>query len=106
MGDRTSALLLRGLPLRLRSPGCYTPNLVYRQVVEVPWILHFEPTLDAFSLRSDVISSIKNLSLWQIWSIVGLKLMLLPLLMSLFEGLAYHRTKVPPLPDFERIWHA
>ncbi|KAJ1495068.1 calcium-activated chloride channel-domain-containing protein [Baffinella frigidus] len=31
----------------------------------------------------------------QIWSIVGLKLMLVPLLISLYEGMAYHRHKVP-----------
>jgi len=38
---------------------------VYRQVFQVPQILHFEPSLDALSLRSDVISSIKILSLWK-----------------------------------------
>ena len=33
------------------------------KVLQVPQILHFEPTLDALSLRSDVISSITILSL-------------------------------------------
>ena len=37
--------------------------IVYRQVCKVPWILRFEPSLDALSLQSDVISSIKILSL-------------------------------------------
>ena len=35
---------------------------VYRQTFEVIWIFHFEPSLDALSLRSDVMSSIKMLS--------------------------------------------
>ena len=30
---------------------------------EVPYFLHFEPSLDALSLRSDVISSIEILSI-------------------------------------------
>ena len=34
---------------------------VYRQVFQIPYILHFEPSLDALSLRSDVISSTKIL---------------------------------------------
>ena len=33
--------------------------IVYRQVFEVPWFLHLELSLDALSLRSDVISSTK-----------------------------------------------
>ena len=36
---------------------------MYRQVVKVLQILHFEPFLDELSLRSDVISSIQILSL-------------------------------------------
>ena len=35
---------------------------MYRQVFQVPQILHFEPSLGALSLRSDVISSIKIIS--------------------------------------------
>ena len=35
---------------------------MYRQVFEGQWILHFEPSLDALSLPSDVISSIMILS--------------------------------------------
>ena len=38
--------------------------IVYRQVFLVPLILHFESCLDALSLRSNVISSIRILSLW------------------------------------------
>ena len=41
------------------SLGSGVGNLVYRQVSQVTYILHAEPSLDAFSLRSDVISSIK-----------------------------------------------
>ena len=37
--------------------------MVYRQVFQDPLILH-EPSLDALSLRSDVISSINILFLW------------------------------------------
>ena len=36
---------------------------LYRQVFEVPQFHHFEPSLDALNLRSDVIRSIKTLSL-------------------------------------------
>ena len=36
-------------------------HIVYRQVFEVPQFLHDEPTLDALSFRSDVMSSIKIL---------------------------------------------
>ena len=36
--------------------------IVYRQVCEVPSFPHFEPCLDSFSLRYDVISSIQILS--------------------------------------------
>ena len=36
--------------------------IVYCQVFEVLYFLHFEPSLDDLSLRSDVISSIKILS--------------------------------------------
>ena len=36
--------------------------IVYRQVFKVPYMLHFEPSLNALSLRSDVISSINILS--------------------------------------------
>jgi len=36
---------------------------VYRRVFQVHWILHFEPSLDAFSLRSDFTSSRKILIL-------------------------------------------
>ena len=36
--------------------------IVYRQGVQVHYILHLEPSLDALSLRSNVISSIKILS--------------------------------------------
>ena len=41
------------LPARVERGGVTHP---------VPYILHFEPSLDALSLRSDVISSIKILS--------------------------------------------
>ena len=41
----------------------YELYIVYRQVFEVPYILHLEPSLDAFSLWSDVTSPIKILSL-------------------------------------------
>ena len=34
---------------------------MYRQVCKVPWFLPFEPSLDALSLRSDIISSIQIL---------------------------------------------
>ena len=34
--------------------------IVYCQVCWVPYILHFEPALDAMSLRSGVIRSIKR----------------------------------------------
>ena len=37
--------------------------IVYRQVFQVPQILHFAPSLNALSLRSDVISSLKNIPL-------------------------------------------
>ena len=37
-------------------------HIVHRQVFEVPYILKFEPSLDASRLRSDVISSMKTLS--------------------------------------------
>ena len=33
--------------------------IVYRKVFEVPYILHFEPSLDASSPRSDVMSAMK-----------------------------------------------
>jgi len=31
-------------------------------VLQVPYFLHFEPSLDAFNLRSDVISSLKMIA--------------------------------------------
>jgi hypothetical protein len=34
---------------------------VYRQVFDVPQILHFDPSLDALRLQPDVITSIKIL---------------------------------------------
>jgi len=37
--------------------------MVYRPVFQVPWIFHFEPSLDALILQSDVIRSIKILSM-------------------------------------------
>ena len=40
-----------------------TMYIVYRHVFWIPMIPHLEPALDALCLRSDVISSIKNLSL-------------------------------------------
>ena len=52
-----------------RNPACASLlvanrlYIVYRQVFEVPYILQLEPSLDAFRLRSDVISSKMILSL-------------------------------------------
>ena len=40
----------------------YRLYIVYREVFYVPQFLHFEPSLEALSLRSDVISSIQILS--------------------------------------------
>jgi len=40
----------------------YRLYIVYRQDFQVPLFLHFEPSLDALSLRSDVTSLIKILS--------------------------------------------
>jgi hypothetical protein len=37
-----------------------TMYIVYRQVFQIPLILRFEHSMDTFSLRSDVISSVKN----------------------------------------------
>ena len=39
--------------------GHRVSSIVYRQFFLVPWILHFEPSLDALSLRPNVISSMK-----------------------------------------------
>ena len=41
--------------------------IVYRQVFQVPQFLHFEPFLDALSLRPDVMSPIKILSPLELW---------------------------------------
>ena len=35
--------------------------IVYRQVFQIPWILHFEPSLVASSLQSGVMSSMNDL---------------------------------------------
>ena len=40
----------------------YSVHIVYRQVFQVPQFPQFEPSLEALSLRSDVISSVKILS--------------------------------------------
>ena len=62
---RTCQLVPRGRPSTVRQrpsprgapPCCW--RTVYRQVFEVPWILHFEPSLEALSLGFDVIDPIK-----------------------------------------------
>ena len=54
---RTSCTLV----VRLSSCPCFSSSIV--KVLQVLWILHLEPFLDASSLWSDFISSIKILSL-------------------------------------------
>ena len=58
-----SLSLFRSLPPRLPNPralvGGVRRQAVRRQVFQVPYILRFEPSLDAFSLRSDVMRSLK-----------------------------------------------
>ena len=47
----------------LRAGGCLADRMIIvnRQVFEVSYLLHFESSLDALRLRSDVITSMKNL---------------------------------------------
>ena len=52
-----------GALLRAEAPRLYRLYIVCRQVLKAPLFLHLEPSLDALSLRSDVISSIKIFSL-------------------------------------------
>jgi len=54
--------------LRRQSRGRDLPTVHFWW--QVPWILHFEPSLDALSLRSDIISPIKVFSLLQV-NVVG-----------------------------------
>ena len=59
------------------------------QSLEVPSILHFEPSLDALSLRSDVISSKKIHSLLHMFSLregTGMRALLLKLIDSGLVG--------------------
>ena len=46
-----------------RISGAYRLYIVYRQVFQVPWFLYFEPFLDASSVRSEVTSPAKILSI-------------------------------------------
>ena len=65
MWIRTSRLSIKNsLSWRLSESIAisYRLYIVYRQVFEVPRILHFEPFLGAFILRSDIMSLMKILS--------------------------------------------
>ena len=71
-------------------------------VLEVPQILHFEPSLDASSLRSDVISSIKLLSLGSNRPSHTLRTRHLPCMAQGLNpvrlSLSLSRSSLPPLP--------
>ena len=52
--SRRRRVLERATPPAPRTSPLLQLNIMYRQVFEVPWILRFEPSLDALRLRSDV----------------------------------------------------